>query len=203
MMPVTVAGTLKIKQLSSRAGVGPVTPPITPSWTLPPTGTPQQVCQVCSNPAGNLNSCSLSRCTKVGVTATCGGKTYCCGTDYIWGSQFGTCGTDIPMPRTPAPTALPDLVIPESLTFNPNPVKAGVPVLISFRIFNMGQAVASPAQYSYISQADGFSSLDSSNTCTGSTILKPGESCTSAYQFKFASPLGAKTLGIKLDPQIW
>lgn len=100
---------------------------------------------------------------------------------------------------TPTPSFLPDLVISGPITASPNPAKVGIPVLVSFKMSNVGLSPATPAQYNYTNQAGGFSKIHSSNTCSGSASLKPRESCTSAYLFTFSSS-GTKTLTIKLDP---
>lgn len=86
----------------------------TPKPSLTPPSSPV-ACQVCNNTAGTINNCTLSKCSVVGVSATCGSKLYCCGTDGYWGSQYGTCNVTATVaatsrpsqPQTPRPTPRP------------------------------------------------------------------------------------------------
>ncbi|AKM83329.1 hypothetical protein A2422_00730 [Candidatus Woesebacteria bacterium RIFOXYC1_FULL_31_51] len=102
-----------------------------------------------------------------------------------------------PIPSS-TPQSLSDLAIVNPIVVTPNPANITDRVLISFKITNIGTSIASPALYIYANQADGYSEIHSSNTCTGSTSLNPGVSCTSAYLFKFSTP-GIKKMEIKLD----
>ncbi len=73
----------------------------------------------------------------------------------------------------------------------------GKPVNVRFTLTNDGKSPAR-ALYSYSSQADGYSTLASDNTCGNSVILNSGESCISSYDFTFPKA-GVKTMTVVLD----
>lgn len=171
----------------------------------PPVPTPKRVCKT------GVDSLCMNTSCRNGyryVTVTCldgfsqkRGDASTCKTSAQWASYGADlCKAQSPVCPTPTPTvaALPDLV-PGPMMAKPNPAIIGMPVLLSFQMYNIGLSLASPAQYSYTNQAGGFSKIDSSNTCNASTSLKPKESCVSAYLFTFSSS-GTKVLDIKLDP---
>ncbi|MDO8488017.1 MAG: CARDB domain-containing protein, partial [bacterium] len=125
----------------------------------------------------------------------------------IYIKAFGSAGTaegGIPVyvgiipPPTPFPPPLPDLGSPGIAQPSPAPV-VGTPVRITFSIYNLGLYLASPAEFSYASQADGYSTILPTNTCTANTVLNPQGGCISDYSFTFPTP-GLKTLTVKLDP---
>lgn len=91
---------------------------------------------------------------------------------------------------------LPDLMVYAGK--NSASAQVGQDVLLSFVVKNQG-SVGSYAPYIYSEQADGRSETHYSNTCWGSTYLKPGEGCTSAYNFRFNSA-GTKKMVVKVDP---
>lgn len=94
---------------------------------------------------------------------------------------------------------LPDLAAPQGFVRVYSGQDNQNTFVMMFTMQNQGDAVASPAVYSYISQADGFSKIHEWNTCTGSTVLQPGKSCVSAYTFTFPTA-GPKELIVRLDP---
>lgn len=99
---------------------------------------------------------------------------------------------------TPTPSAqLPDLVA-GAFRVSPSQQLAGKPVNVRFLITNKG-AVASRAYYSYSSQAGGYSTPGEGNTCANYTVLQPGGSCVSSYNFTFPTA-GEKYMTIVLDP---
>ena len=50
-----------------------------------------------------------------------------------------------------------------------------------------------------MSQADGYSVLDKTNTCANATVLQPKGTCLSIYTFTFPTA-GTKVMKIRLDP---
>lgn len=158
-----------------------VTP--TPGRTTP-TPTPQiytcgSSCSSNSQCSGICSTCSQGKCT-VPPTPT-----------YILS----------PTP-TPASTLYPDLTIDTAngggLSTSWKVGSLSNPVNVKFRIINQGSVPAS-AQYIYTNQSEGYSTLGSDNTCTASTILSPGKSCVSSYNFVFKS-YGTKYFTISIDP---
>jgi len=103
---------------------------------------------------------------------------------------------------TPSPSLYPDLTIDTAngggLSTSWKVGSLSNPVNVKFRIINQGSAPAS-AQYIYTNQSEGYSTLGSDNTCTASTILSPGKSCISSYNFVFKS-YGTKYFTISIDP---
>ncbi len=91
----------------------------------------------------------------------------------------------------------PDLTISGQMNASPASVQVGQAVNIKFTIINNGK-VASPMTYIYTNQAGGTSTIASDNTCTGSTVLAPGGTCVSSYNFTFSSA-GSKKLDIFID----
>jgi len=103
---------------------------------------------------------------------------------------------------TPSPSLYPDLTIDTAngggLSTSWQVGSLSNPVNVKFRIINQGSVPAS-AQYIYTNQSEGYSTLGSDNTCTASTILSPGKSCISSYNFVFKS-YGTKYFTISIDP---
>lgn len=101
--------------------------------------------------------------------------------------------------RTPTPTKvfLPDFTVSGAIVVSPNPQYVNQSVNIRFTIINQGN-VSSPMTYMYTNQADGRSTIGVGNTCNGSTVLDPGGTCVSSYNFTFPS-VGIRTLSIGLD----
>ncbi|MDP3093666.1 MAG: Ser-Thr-rich GPI-anchored membrane family protein [bacterium] len=118
------------------------------------------------------------------------GKLASSGYQCPFGCQDGVCKQAVKFP---------DLAAPAGLTVTPDRRLVNQEILITFKMINQGEATASPAVYMYTKQADGFSSIHQSNTCTNSTVLQPGEGCLAAYVFKFPTP-GMKQIEVKLDP---
>lgn len=147
-----------------------------------PTPTPQiytcgSPCSSNSQCSGICSSCSQGKCT-VPPTPT-----------YI-------------LTPTPTPALYPDLTIDLTtgggLSTSWQVGSLSNPVNVKFRIINQGSVPAS-AQYIYTNQSEGYSTLAPDNTCTASTILSPGKSCVSSYNFVFKS-YGTKYFTISIDP---
>lgn len=93
---------------------------------------------------------------------------------------------------------LPNLAIPGGILVG-NPREINIPISATVTLVNNGTVSANPATYIYTNQGGGTSALDqAASTCTGSTILNPGQSCVSVYNFVFTTA-GAKTLAVKAD----
>ena len=98
---------------------------------------------------------------------------------------------------TPTPKPLPDLAFSGSPVITQSTTSATM-YTIKQKIINNG-AISSRVYYQYMSQADGYSVLDKTNTCANSTVLQPKGTCLSIYTFTFPTA-GTKVMKIRLDP---
>ncbi len=92
-----------------------------------------------------------------------------------------------------------DLTVSGPITVTPADKVVGGSVNIKFTVKNQGQA-SGAGTYIYTNQSGGTSSIAGDNTCTGSTVLAPGATCVSSYNFTFPSS-GSKTMSIYVDSQ--
>jgi len=134
---------------------------------------------------------------------TMNGFTFRPGSTYTWSVQAcgdGSCknaGTWTSNQTFRSPAA--DLTVAGAIAVSPASALVGQSVNVKFTVKNQGNASGSGV-YSYTNQSGGTSSIASDNTCTGSTVLAPGATCISSYNFTFPTS-GAKKMEIFVDPQ--
>lgn len=92
----------------------------------------------------------------------------------------------------------PDLALQGAIRVAPASGTIKSPVNVMFTIVNKG-TVPSRAYYQYTDQSDGYSTIGKGSTCANYTVLNPGQTCVSSYDFTFPTT-GTKTMTIVLDP---
>lgn len=188
--PTSCKSTSDWKQIASSLCAAQKCVP-TPILTTPtPTPASYYTCTKITGQYCDVTNGIIAACSGMGIgtgNGTCPKGEVCCASKTT---------------PTPTPSDLPDLTLAPiaGIIINtyPSVKKVGEKVGVYFEIINNGN-IEAKALYSYEEAIwDGFS-VGPKNSCTNSTILKPGENCRSSAEFTFKTA-GKKVMNILLDP---